>query len=142
VAPRLLLAVTADGEVGFPRQRGEKREEPARRRALHLGTVSPDEALPRFGVSGLKRDPDEIVAGSQVGQPDVVEVAGGERVLGNAARRAAHRADAETLATHPRAPEPDDADRHAYGPFRVGPGGLSATGFALYAAVPPGGTLR
>ena len=116
VAARLVLAVAADREVARATARRAGRacgSPPAR--PSRLGTASrtpPSRARvsapwPSFIVSTL---------GARFGIPDVVPVLRREPRLRHAARRAAHRADAQALAGGARGAEADDADRHDF-PF-------------------------
>ena len=76
VAAALVGAVAADGEIRPVREGGEKVEDGSRVGPAHLGAVAPRERLParRVVLRGLARL-QELFAGREVRQPDVVEVA-------------------------------------------------------------------
>src|SRR5687768_4148670 len=115
MAHRLVIAITADGEVRLTREGGEGGDEMARLRLAHLAQVDAHVTSPaRFRPVRGVRPRDDGGAGRELGQPDVVVVALRVVRLADTARRPADGAEAHTLALRPRAAETDDADRHPY----------------------------
>src|SRR5690606_25921394 len=119
VAAGLVRAVAADGEVGVLREDGQQLQRPACVRRLHLGAVAAGEALP----AGLARvgleQADGFLAGRHVREPHVVPVVRRDARLGDAARRAPHRADARPLAGLPGGAETNDPHCHVALPART-----------------------
>src|SRR3990167_1352708 len=112
VAVRFVLAIAAHGEVGVLRHPCQQRQGVAVVRRGHLGAVLALEGSPLLGRGGGLGLLDGLGARGQVGVPDVVPVLRRELLLGHAARRAAHGADAGALAGYARAAELNDADCH------------------------------
>src|SRR5947199_4149018 len=74
VTPRLVGAVASNGEFRALRQGGQKNEEPRGRRALHLGTVAPDEPLPFSLLPSTAHELDQLLGRGELRQPDVIEI--------------------------------------------------------------------
>src|SRR5690606_18838344 len=112
MAPALVLAVAADGEVRVPGQRREQVERAARVRRLHLGTVAPGESPPAILARVRLEQGDGLLARRQVREPHVVPVVRRDARLRDPAGRTPHRADARPLAGLPGGAETNDPDRH------------------------------
>lgn len=113
MAAGFILAIAAHRKVGLVREGGEQVEEMRRFRLFHLGAKLPLKGLPPASiVAGMQCKGDQIRRGRQGRQPNVIEVAPGEVGFGNAAGRAADRAQAEALMGQARRSEADDGNGH------------------------------
>ncbi len=93
------------------RQEGEQVEQPRRRRLLHLRAISTLEPPPHAVVmAGLQGLGNERCTRREIGQPCVVPVLRGMLAFRDAARRAAHGAEARPLVGVPRGSEPNDTN--------------------------------
>jgi hypothetical protein len=113
VAEGLVLAIAADGQVGWVGEGGEEVEEVGGVGLLHLGAKFSLEGFPGAGVvAGMESESDQIGGGREGREPEVVEVSLGEVGPGDAAGRTADGAEAETFVRLARSAEADDGDGH------------------------------
>src|SRR5918992_2639204 len=113
VTARLVVAVTADREVGLRRQCGEQRDETLRRRCPHLAPIAARVDRPSLWRPLLRvRVAHEGRTRREVGKPEVEVVEATVVGLLDATRRTAHRAEARAFVGRARSAELDYTDGH------------------------------
>ena len=98
MAAGFVFAVAAQGEVRLVRERGKKIERSGGVGTVKLGPEFPLELIPRALIVRREGGGNELGAGRENGEPNVVEITLGELGFWDAARRTANGSQAEAFA--------------------------------------------
>src|SRR5690606_17438215 len=109
---RRVLAVAADREVRVLAERGEELDEVSGRGSGHLLAIGPLERPPLLVRLGMERTRHEALARTELREPRVIEVAGGELDLRDAPRRTTDRPEPQALIIGARRAEPHHSQTH------------------------------
>src|SRR5687767_1153205 len=113
MAPRFVLAVASNREIGFRRERSEQSYEPPGLWPLHLLPIALCVPRPALFRKRLRQRPrDERRARSKIGKPEVEIVLFRVALLTDSPRRASHRAKPKSFIAKPRASESNNTYGH------------------------------